>query len=112
MKCVYSIRLDSLRVAVLDTQPIDVDLASMIGPGGFMITRINVPPRYRGRGHGSELLQMVCEDADYEGVSLVLEINPYGDMTYDQLLSWYSRYGFVQLEGCEDEVFVRTPNQG
>lgn len=89
MKACYSIRLEVGQVAIADL----IDHS----PFGKIITRINVPYIYRGTGVGSRLLKMITDDADKEGVSLFLEIQPYGEMTYDDLAAWYGRHGFVGL---------------
>jgi len=70
VKTQYAIRLGPHRAAVADVHPLG---------RCHWITRINVPREYRGRGYGTALLEQVLEDADREGVTLRLEINPYGD---------------------------------
>lgn len=97
MRTIYTIQLSPVRIAIADLMEID---------GVWWINRINVPNGYRGRGHGTALLMQILEQADYEEVTLRLNINPYGDLNYHQLQSWYERYGFVQdEEGC----FTRKP---
>lgn len=84
----------------------DVVAADHLGAHIFVITRISVPKEYRGQGVGRQLLKEVLADADKEGVRLVLEINPYGDMTFKQLEAWYTRNGFLQtIEG----YYLRDP---
>lgn len=63
-------------------------------PGTWVISRINIPERFRGMGHGSKLLKRIVAQADAEGVILGLTINPYGAMDYEDLEAWYIRYGF------------------
>ncbi|MBK9497466.1 MAG: GNAT family N-acetyltransferase [Xanthomonadales bacterium] len=72
------------------------DLGLCAGPSGI-ITRINVPPKARGLGFGSRLLREILHDADAEGVTLILEINPSGDLNFAQLEAWYMRYDFVAI---------------
>ena len=103
MKHLYHIRLSPTRVAVADLMELPC--------GCWMLTRINVPHGFRGRGHGSELLEEVLNDADAEEVTLKLTINPYGGLNYDQLQSWYERRGFQCQIDDEGPVFVRRPNQ-
>lgn len=67
--------------------------------GGCDVNRVNVPPKHRGQGIGSRLLDELLADADAHGVTLWLDINPYGQMTYEQLEAWYMRRGFVPHEG-------------
>ena len=75
----------------------------------FYINRINVPYQYRGKGLGRRLLKEALSDADREGATLYLEINPYGEMTHQQLEAWYMRYGFTKhyIPG----VYIRRPQE-
>src|SRR5215204_1801378 len=65
-----------------------------------IITRVNVPVASRGRGIGTQLLKMILNDADAEGIVLVLEISPSDGLDFDQLEAWYRRHGFVCVNGC------------
>jgi predicted GNAT family N-acyltransferase len=107
MKEMYHIRLGTHRVAVADLNLMPKGMLDESEAETWWIARINVPAEYRTQGHGSELLRQVLEDADCEHIRLVLEINPYGGLDYDELKSWYERHGFVQLE---EGPFVREPN--
>jgi GNAT superfamily N-acetyltransferase len=66
--------------------------------GAWLITRINVPNRARGKGIGSHLLTTVTTDADRHGIILVLI--PISSATRDSglpqesLEKWYERNGF------------------
>jgi hypothetical protein len=44
-------------------------------------------------------MEQVLTDADAEGVTLWLDINPYGPMCYNDLEAWYFRLGFTEV--CE-----------
>lgn len=106
MRSTYVKKIGAKKVAVLTLQrcPYMRD--------AFFIQRINVIRRFRGQGIGTELLQRVVEDADYEEVKLTLTINPFSDadLNYDQLQSWYERYGFVETAIEDDQgFFVREP---
>lgn len=90
----YSLRIGPVGLAVLDI----VQHHDYARPT-YVITRVNVPERYRGQGHGSALLRQVCDDADRERVVLILEVSSYGDMDNEQLRRWYYRYWFRQVAG-------------
>lgn len=98
MRSCYYEKLSPLALAVLDNCDYYGD--------GRIITRINVPKEFRGRGIGHKLLLQCLADADAEGVTLWLEINAYGDMTYEQLESWYKRHGFKG-----HGIYKRKPNK-
>lgn len=60
---------------IADTIPgelIGMDLNTVV------ISRINVPMQYRGKGHGRTILKRILEDADREGITLCLEPLPSG----------------------------------
>jgi len=97
MKACYHIRLSPIRIAVLDVCLVE---------DFFLITRINVPVEFRSQGYGTALMEKVTEDADLEEVTLALEICPYGELDYDQLQSWYERFGFEEVDG---NFFKRLP---
>ncbi len=67
---------------------------------GMLITRINVPQKHRGKGHGSKLLKKILIDADKYGVVLWLEILESGGLSKLQLIKWYERYGFKEYKGA------------
>lgn len=71
-----------------------------------VITRISVLPPHRGKGIGRRLLQEILHDADAEGITLALEIQPSGGLDYDELAAWYSRHGFVDRGG----IWFRRPH--
>lgn len=77
------------------------------------LTRVAVGDEVRGRGYGSDLLGMVCEDADAEGVTLLLNIEPDpGGLSHDQLRGWYKRYGFDFIDrkaSASGMIRVPTP---
>lgn len=107
MKNRHVIRLSETKCAI-------ADLCEYTNPEtnkveGWLITRINVPEDFRGLGHGRKLLKKITDEADEKGVNLFLEINPYGEMTYDELRDWYLRYGFKEII---TGFFQRRPNHG
>lgn len=89
-----------------------VDLSWNVLPppfdGGMIVNRVNVPGQHRGFGIARELIRQVLADADTEGVVLWLAINPYGNMTYEQLEAWYMRLGFEKFQ----EGWYRRPPKG
>jgi GNAT superfamily N-acetyltransferase len=60
------------------------------------LNRVNVPAKWRGRGIGRSLMKEVTDEADSLGVTLVLDINPYGALDFEALSAWYQRVGFTQ----------------
>lgn len=91
----FSIRCDDTNLAILDL----CDYYER----GKMITRINVPVKFRGQGFGRRLLVMALFQSKYHKIDLFLEVGAYGrigfDMNRDQLIRWYERYGFESYRG-------------
>jgi len=88
LKQVYVIPEEGLAAAIADIVPL---------PGSkryFVITRINVMEKFRGKGYGTRILNMILEDADKEGVILLLEPVPSGGLSDKELIAWYTRHGF------------------
>lgn len=77
----------------------------------WWITRVSVLPPHRGNGIASRLLDLVCADADAEGITLWLGISPdIADVTalpYEELEAFYERRGFVNQE--DGGIMKRPP---
>lgn len=105
-------RLDPETHSIIDVSEYPAEMLDLLGPlpDGTArvaeINRINVPVKWRRNGVGRKLMKEVTDEADHLGVTLVLFINPYGDMDYDALSAWYQRVGFT--EG-DDARWWRTP---
>lgn len=78
------------------------------GLEGWVLTRINTPTAYRGRGAAGRLLLQILKDADQERETLYLEIVPSGAMGYAALRAWYQRHGFARWRR---RVFRRLPRR-
>ena len=69
-----------------------------VSPLEYLITRIKVPINHHRKGVGTKLLKAILASADAHNCTLVLEVSAncgYG-MNFEQLRSWYTKYGFVQ----------------
>lgn len=77
-------------------------IADLVMPGEltpyWTITRINVPQHpvnHRRQGYGQKLLDMILDDADEEGLVLMVEPSPSDGPNYEQLVVWYRKNGFA-----------------
>ncbi|MGK5626999.1 GNAT family N-acetyltransferase [Streptomyces sp. URMC 123] len=62
-----------------------------------LITELVVRPAERGKGLGTEILNLVCAEAEAEGMDLMLSVDPSpGGLTFEELVQWYERHGFVE----------------
>lgn len=101
--------LDTEGRSITDLVQIPQNLEGEFGVSeGWMITRISVPKESRGKGIASLVLREMVQDADREGVVLILEPFPTGGLDYSQLISWYQRYGFRKVPGRR--IMVRLPD--
>ena len=88
------------------------DLGSMITIKGldnpvYYFNRIKVEKRLQGKGKGKELMIEVCRLADKHGITIINELNPYGNRDMKDLKSFFRASGFktFQLEN----TMVRKP---
>jgi GNAT superfamily N-acetyltransferase len=65
-----------------------------------------VEPAYRGKHLGAFLLEKVLEFAQREALLIYNECNPYGEMSLEELTSFYVRHGFKVLK---EGVFYWSP---
>lgn len=68
------------------------------------LVNVRTEAGHRGKGHASELLKTVIEEARSSGVALLVTVKPYGKSKMDMnaLKDWYARMGFepIQAEPC------------
>lgn len=108
MKSAYTIPLEHT-LAIVDLSDIEQLWPELAGQ---YIHRINVPQQFRGQGLGTQLLTEVCLAADAENTCLWLDINPYGQLSFEQLEEWYRRYGFeLTQHGVDRPYMMRLPKR-
>lgn len=96
MKSCYHILITPTAVAIADLTRYEK---------GMLITRINVPDKFRQRGYGTFLLKLLTDEADKNATILYLEVAPSGNMSYQDLVVWYKKHGFKESRG----IMVRRP---
>ena len=67
----------------------------------YYFSRLFVQPKYRGMGYGELLLELLLTKFDDEDKVLILDINPYGEMPYEQLEAFYMGKGFQKVDNEE-----------
>lgn len=99
---------------IVDNHAPEVDLLPGyemgLGESSRVVSRVITPRRLRKQGRARDLMQEVLRDADAEGITLWLEINPYGEMNYEALEAWYKRLGFQWHDSIN--LMVRRPRHG
>ncbi len=74
------------------------ELSSFIKEGEFYFNRLFVQPKFRRMGFGHILMQQIIRIVDKKKINIVLDINPYGDLNYDQLFKFYQKYNFEEVD--------------
>lgn len=62
----------------------------------YYFNRLVVPTTFRNKGHATALMQEVVAWFDENECDIVLDINAYGDLDLDQLIKFYSKFGFTR----------------
>lgn len=66
--------------------------------GCMYFNRLYVKEPYRKHGYGTFLLDTLLFCIAEKGLAIILDINPYGDMGYDDLEKFYMKHGFEKYE--------------
>ena len=97
----YALTLGGLGGGCIDLDVLDLELVPY-KIGEYRISRMVIREGHRGKGQGSQLMTLLCKDADESDVSLVLEASPYNDRTpkgVARLMRFYARCGFEKIKG-------------
>jgi N-acetylglutamate synthase-like GNAT family acetyltransferase len=64
------------------------------------VSHVFVPVEDRRKRLATALLNLVCQEADANGITLLLTVNPYdsGGPSADELQDWYAQFGFRDLQ--------------
>lgn len=72
------------------------------------ISKLETPVEHRGKGHATELLKAICDEADTQALVLLLHVAPFGDtdLGASQLERWYEKFGFQTIQ-AEPKLMAR-----
>lgn len=62
----------------------------------WVFQRITVTEDRRSEGFGSDVLKKLVEYLDANKIDLYANVHSSGNLSDEQLLAWYKRYGFVE----------------
>lgn len=64
------------------------------------VSHLHVPSDHRRQRLGTALMNLICQEADANGITLLLTAQPYeeGGPDEDQLIEWYAQFGFQELQ--------------
>jgi len=74
------------------------------------LTKIHTAAEFQRQGYATQLVLNACEEADRDGITLVLWPRPYGDdiaLSQAMLIRWYERFGFQVIQ--PDPVLMARP---
>lgn len=83
---------------------------NQIEKNDWLITRLFIPSNYRNQGIATGLMQELTIWADAKKVTLLAEINPYGDLGREKLIEFLFKYNFKQVEKENNILYKRTPS--
>lgn len=95
-------------------QGVRARICTITFPDAVEVTAVEVAWGERGRGHASTLMKQLVTDADAELATLLLFVLPDGSpgsLTFDELVSFYGRYGFVMCPEKGPSAMVRPPGR-
>lgn len=74
------------------------------------LVKVWTDPEHRKQGFATELVQAVCDEADAEGIVLILQPRPFGHVQGLRALEgWYRRFGFVRTQD-NPVLMARAPS--
>lgn len=62
----------------------------------YYFNRLIVHQSLRNKGIASALMNKLIEVLDCNKITLICDINPYGDLDLNQLITFYGKYGFIK----------------
>ena len=64
------------------------------------LSHLEVPLDDRRKGYATQLMHNVCTEADLQGKTLLVFVQPFGDieLSRTQLRDWYARLGFMVIQ--------------
>jgi GNAT superfamily N-acetyltransferase len=93
------------RLASAELSKIDYDLIIQVDElknlplsNYYYFNRLIVDPKLRGLGLSNQLLKQVIDWANQNSITILLDINPYGPLSYNDLEKFYMKFGFKPSE--------------
>jgi GNAT superfamily N-acetyltransferase len=77
--------------------------------GVLELVRLRTDPEARKQGYATELMKDILNDADVEGVVLILSPKTFGQVGLEDLAPWYERFGFMTIQKKPLHLMARQP---
>lgn len=101
----------SVMISISDAVPVHMKSAIR------EVSHLHVPLEHRRKHLGTALLNLICQEADANSITLLLIAQPYdeGGPNEDELTAWYAKFGFTELQDTPKGVMmvrkVHLPNR-
>ena len=87
-----------INVLVFDNESIGCANTSRIHDNVFYFNRLFVQPKFRNQGYATQMLETLLIRFKERHYVLALDINPYGDLNYEELETFYMKHGFKKYK--------------
>lgn len=75
----------------------------------YYFNRLIVHSSLRNQGIATALMKTLVQVLDEEKITLLCDVNPYGDLTLEQLVLFYSKFGFIKDQNYDSsEQLIRN----
>lgn len=73
------------------------------------VVKLHTPEQHRRKGHATKLIEKITRYADCDRITLLLMPKPFGESAPDvsELVAFYARFGFVELQAKPVLLLVR-----
>ena len=71
----------------------------------FYILKLYVPKSHRNKGIATILINKMLKWADKNKYNLILEVTPYEGSSYNNLIKFYERFGFIYKIGYMERLY-------
>lgn len=101
----------SVMVSISDAVPLHMKA------GTREVSHLEVPAEHRRKHLGTALMNLICQEADANRITLLLTARPYdeGGPDEDELIAWYALFGFTELQDTPKGMMmvrrVHVPNR-
>lgn len=73
----------------------------------YWFSRLSIHHHVRGQGWGTEFMKKITQTADQYETHIINGVNPYGDMTLEDTIRFYKKFGFFNYDIDHKEMLFR-----
>lgn len=98
IKIIGSLDVGFINFAIIDGHQRSCAELSRMPDDTWYFNRLFVPEDLRNGGRGAALVKEVVNFSKENGILILLELNPYGDLNYAELEGFYLKNGFMKIK--------------